>query len=430
MLKNAALNLGKLNTPIGGIACLREPRCRYALMLNDTRIRSARPADTPKKLFDGGGLFLLITPVGSRLWRLKYRFRGKEKLLSLGAYPRTSLKDARVKREEAKALLTRGIDPGAKKKAERYATGDTFEALTREWFARHGPTLAPGHADKIIRRFERDIFPWLGSTPVADVTPRLVLETLKHIESRGVLETARRAKQNIGQVMRYAVVTGRADRDPTQDLKGALPPLKEDRHFPAFTDPAEVAKLLRALDAFKGSFQVACALRLAPLVFVRPGELRTAKWQDIDFPRAEWRFITSKIRTEHLVPLSRQAIAILQSLYPLTASTGLVFPGRDLTKPMSEVTINAALQRLGFDTKTEITAHGFRAMARTLLHEQLGFPPEVIEHQLAHRVPDRLGTAYNRTRFIERRRVMMQAWADYLDKLKAGAEGTSLHRVA
>jgi len=191
-----------------------------------------------------------------------------------------------------------------------------------------------------------------------------------------------------------------------------------------------VAALLRALDAFKGSFQVACALKLAPLVFVRPGELRTAQWQDIDFPRAEWRFIASKTRMDHIVPLSRQAVAILQILFPLTASTGWVFLGRDFSKPMSEVTINAALQRLGFDTKTEITAHGFRAMARTLLHEQLGFPPEVIEHQLAHRVPDRLGTAYNRTRFLEQRRVMMQTWADYLDRLKAEAERTSLHQVA
>jgi integrase len=395
--------------------------------LNDSRIRSARPADKPKKLFDGGGLFLFITPNGGKFWRVKYKFQSKEKLLSLGAYPHVSLKDARTQRDEAKALLAKGIDPGEKKKAEHYASAHTFEAVTREWFARHGPTLAPGHADKIIRRFERDVFPWLGSQPVADVTPRRVLEVLRYIESRGTLETAHRAKQNIGQVMRYAVATGRAERDPTQDLKGALPALKEDRHFPAFTDPAKVGALLRALDAFKGSFQVACALKLAPLVFVRPGELRTAKWQDIDFPRAEWRFITSKTRMDHLVPLSRQAIAILQSLFPFTSSTGWVFPGRDFTKPMSEVTINAALQRLGFDTKTEMTAHGFRAMARTLLHEQLGFQPEVIEHQLAHRVPDRLGAAYNRTRFLEQRKTMMQAWADYLEQLKAG---TPLHRVA
>lgn len=399
-------------------------------LLNDSRIRVVRPSDKPKKLFDGGGLFLFIAPTGGKLWRMKYRFQGKEKLLSFGAYPHISLKDARTKRDEAKALLAQGIDPGEKKKAEQRATAHTFEAVTREWFARHGATLAPGHADKIIRRFERDIFPWLGSQLVAEVTPRRVLEVLRYIESRGTLETAHRAKQNIGQVMRYAVATGRAERDSTQDLKGALPALKEDRHFPAFTDPAQVAALLRSLDAFRGSFQVACALKLAPLVFVRPGELRTAKWQDIDFPRAEWRFLTSKTRMDHLVPLSRQTLAILQSLFPLTSSTGWVFPGRDFTKPMSEVTINAALQRLGFDTKTEITAHGFRAMARTLLHEQLGFQPEVIEHQLAHRVPDRLGTAYNRTRFLEQRRVMMQAWADYLDRLKAGAEGTSLHRVA
>lgn len=398
------------------------------MLLTDSRIRAARPAEKPQKLFDGGGLFLLIAPTGGKLWRMKYRFSGKENTLSFGPYPAVSLKDARTKRDEAKALLARGVDPAKKKKAEQQAAAHTFEAVAREWFARHSPTLAPGHTDKIIRRFERDIFPWLGGLPVADVTPRLVLEALRYIESRGALETAHRAKQNIGQVMRYAVATGRADRDPTQDLRGALPALKEDRHFPAFTDPAQVGALLRATDAFKGSFQVACALKLAPLVFVRPGELRTAKWQDIDFPRAEWRFLTSKTRLEHLVPLSRQAITILQSLFPFTSATGWVFPGRDFTKPMSEATINAALQRLGFDTKTEITGHGFRAMARTLLHEQLGFPPEVIEHQLGHRVPDRLGTAYNRTRFLEQRRVMMQTWADYLDRLKA--EGTRVDAVA
>jgi integrase len=341
-----------------------------------------------------------------------------------------SLKDARTHRDAAKALLAQGIDPAHQRKAAQHAEGNTFEAVTREWFARYVTRLAPGHADKIIRRFERDIFPWLGRSPVADITPPQILEVLRHIEERGVLETAHRAKQNIGQVLRYAVATGRAVRDSTQDLRGALPPRPKDHHFAAFTTPSEVTAFLRAIDAFRGSLPVACALRLAPLLFVRPGELRTARWDDIDLEAAEWRFTTSKRKTDHLVPLARQAVALLRDLAPLTQPTGWVFPGRDLAKPMSEVAINAALQRLGFNTKTEITGHGFRAMARTLLHERLGFPPEVIEHQLAHKVPDVLGAAYNRTRFIEQRRTMMQAWGDYLDRLKAGGDVTSAPRVA
>lgn len=273
------------------------------------------------------------------------------------------------------------------------------------------------------------MFPWLGGKPIADISPPEILATVRRIEARGVLETAHRAMQNIGQIFRYAVADGMAARDPSADLRGALPPSKGG-NFAALTEPSAVGELLRAIDGFRGSLQVQCALRLAPLLFVRPGELRQALWADIDLDAAQWRYVTSKTKTEHIVPLSTQAVAILRELEPLSSHRGHVFPGRDPKKAMSEAAINAALRRMGYDTKTEITGHGFRAMARTIIHEELGVAPEIIEHQLAHRVPDALGTAYNRTKFLKERKAMMQTWADYLDKLKAGADVLPLHRVA
>jgi integrase len=263
------------------------------------------------------------------------------------------------------------------------------------------------------------VFPWLGDRAVAEIKPTEVLAVIQRIEQRGTIDTAHRALQNCGQVFRYAVATGRAERDPTGDLRGALPPLRHE-HFASITEPAKVAEMLRAFDAFAGTFVVKCALRLAPLLFVRPGELRQAKWAEFDLDRAEWRYVVSKTKTDHLVPLATQAVALLRELYQLTGSREYVFPGRDPSKPMSGAAINAALRRMGFDTKTEITGHGFRAMARTILDEQLRFRDRVIEQQLAHKVPDPLGTAYIRTKFLEDRIVMMQAWADYLDALKAG----------
>lgn len=371
------------------------------MALTDPAIKKAKPTDKPYKLSDGGGLFLVVTPAGGRLWRLKYRFDGNEK------------------------LLADGIDPGELKKAtktqQRARAADSFEAIAREWYAKHSPGWAASHASKIIRRLERDVFPWIGGKPVADLTAPEILATMRRIESRGTLETAHRALQNCGQVFRYAVSTGRPERDPTGDLRGALPPWRAE-HFASITEPRDVAALLRAIDAFKGSLQVACALRLSPLLFVRPGELRRARWADIDMDAGEWRYHVSKTKTEHIVPLAPQALAILRELEPLSGHREHVFPGREPTKPMSEAAINAALRRMGYDTKTEITGHGFRAMARTLLHEELGFAPEAIEHQLAHKVPDTLGAAYNRTKFLAERRRMMTAWADYLDRLKAGAD--------
>ena len=399
--------------------------------LSDPAIKKAKPEAKTYKLTDGGGLYLLVKEAG-KYWRLDYRHGDKRKTLALGVYPDVTLARAREKRDEAKKLLADGIDPGELKRATKTQNAEratnSFEAVAREWYAKHAPGWAAGHSDKVIRRLERDVFPWIGGKPIADLAAPDVLAVLRRIESRGVLETAHRAQQNCGQVFRYAVATGRAVRDPTADLRGALPPWKK-ANFASITDPRAVGELLRAIDGFKGSLPVACALRLAPLLFVRPGELRAAKWADFDLDAGEWRYLVSKTKTEHVVPLAPQALAILRELHPLSGHRAHVFPGRDPTKPMSDAAINAALRRMGYDTKTEITGHGFRAMARTIIHEELGFKPEVIEHQLAHRVPDSLGTAYNRTKFLKDRRAMMDAWANYLDRLKAGADVVELRRA-
>ena len=403
------------------------------MALSDTAIRTAKPTDKPYKLSDEKGLFLLITVNGAKYWRLKYRFNGKEKLLSFGTYPDTGLKDARERREAARKLLANGIDPGENRKVQKAAklerAENSFEVIAREWFAKYRDTWAPSHSDKIITRLENDVFPWIGGKPVTDITAPVVLDVLRRIEGRGTLDTAHRAKGNISQVMRYAIATGKAERDPCPDLRGALPPAKES-NFASITDPVKVAELLRAMDAFSGTFVVKSALLLAPMLFVRPGELRSAEWAGFDLDKAEWCYFVSKTKTDHVVPLASQAVDILKELHQLTGHGRYVFPGRDPQKAMSEAAVNAALRRMGYDTKTEITGHGFRAMARTILHEVLHQRPEVIEHQLAHAVPDALGTAYNRTLFLKERKTMMQLWADYLDKLKAGAEVIPLHGSA
>lgn len=395
------------------------------MTLSNVEIKNARPGERAVKLFDGGGLYLEIAPSGGKLWRLKYRFDGKEKRLSLGRYPEISLADARKRREAARELLADGVDPSEDrkaKKAERAARlENNFETIAREWFEKNAPNWAPTHADKIIKRLENDVFPWLGKRPIADISAPELLKVLRRIEERGAVDTAHRAHQNCGQVLRYAVATGRATRDPSGDLRGALPAAKH-QHFAALTEPVQIGGLLRAIDAFEGTFVVQCALCLAPMVFVRPGELRKARWADINLEKAEWTYIVSKTKTDHLVPLSTQAVAILRDLHAKTGHREHVFPGRNPRKPMSDMAVNAALRRLGYDTRTEITGHGFRAMARTILHQELNFAPELIEHQLAHRVPDSLGAAYNRTKFIEQRRAMMQSWSDYLERLKVGAQ--------
>jgi len=375
------------------------------------------------KLFDERGLYLEVSPSGGKWWRLKYRFDGKEKRLSLGVYPDVGLKDARARRDSARRLLSEGVDPSANRKAQRSTSSEhaanSFEVIAREWFERYSPNWVPSHASRIIRRLERDIFPWIGKAAVADLTPPQVLEVVRRIEDRGALETAHRALQNCGQVFRFAVATGRAERDATADVRGALPPVKAG-HFSAVTDPAQVAEMLRVLDSYRGTVTVRCALRLAPLVFVRPGELRHAQWSDIDLEDAEWHYTVTKTNTPHIVPLSRQAVDALSELEPLTGDGRYVFPSaRSADRPMSDNAILAAMRRMGIE-KSQITGHGFRAMARTILDEVLGFRPDYIEHQLAHTVRDPNGRAYNRTAHLAERRKMMQAWADYLDELKAG----------
>jgi integrase len=393
--------------------------------LTDTAIRKAKPGDKPVKMYDERGLFLVLTPAGGKLWRLKYRFMEKEKLLALGSYPDVGLAEAREKRDAARKMLANEIDPGEHRKitktmkAERAA--NSFEAVAREWFAKHSPTWAAGHSEKIIRRLERDVFPWVGGRPIAEITAPILLAVLRRIEERGAVETAHRAKQNAGQVFRYAIATGRAERDPSADLRGALTPWKP-QHYSAITDPKEIAPLLRAIDGFTGTLPVKTALILAPLLLVRPGELRQAEWAEIDLEAATWNIPAEKMKTRaaHLVPLPRQAVEALLVLHPLMGRNRFVFPGvRDHAHPMSENTVNMALRRMGYP-KEVMTGHGFRAMARTVLDEVLGYPPHIIEQQLAHAVRDPLGRAYNRTSHLKQRQEMLQAWADYLGRLKAG----------
>jgi integrase len=407
------------------------------MALSNTAILNAKARDKTYKLYDELGLFLQVTPSGGKWWRFKYRFAEKEKLLSLGIYPEISLAEARNRRDEARKLLAQRppIDPSQTRKAEKehfqFKTANTFEAIAREWVDSHMRNGSASHRERTLRRFELYLFPWIGSKPIADIVAPEILSAIKRVQSQNKLETAHRILQAAGQVFRYGVQHGRALRDVTADLKGALPS-PQIKHMPSFTDPKEVAELLRAIDGFTGTFTVQTALRLAPLVFVRPSELRTARWSDIDLDTGEWSYRVSKTKTDHLVPLSKQAIILLRDIQPLSGHGDFVFMGgHDPKKPMSEAAINAALRRMGYDTKTQITGHGFRAMARTILHERLNIDPHIIEHQLAHSVPDALGEAYNRTKFIDQRRLMMQQWADYLDELKSGAKIISISgRVA
>ena len=401
--------------------------------LTDTAIKNATSTAKPFKLFDERGLFLLVTPSGGKWWRLKYRHDAKEKMLSMVVYPDVPLKAARDRRDTARKLLADGIDPGEHRKAAKSARADraanSFEVIAREWFAKHQPNWVEQHASRIIRRFERDVFPMIGGKPITEVNAPTLLAVVRKIEARGALETAHRALGDCGQVFRYAVATGRAERDPSGDLRGALPPVKGE-HFSAITEPKRVAQLLREIDGYTGTFTVKCALRLAPMVFVRPGELRSAKWADIDLGAGEWRYMVTKTQTQHIVPLATQAVTILRELQALTSASAYVFPSaRSWQRPMSDNAILAALRRLGV-AKDEMSGHGFRAMARTILDEVLGVRPDFIEHQLAHAVRDPNGRAYNRTAHLPERCKMMQQWADYLDKLKAGAEVIPLHGSA
>ena len=392
------------------------------MALTDKAIKALKPGPKARKAADEKGLFLLVNPDGSLYWRLKYRVGGREKLLSVGVYPQTGLALARRKRDEARSLLAAGIDPSASRQAEKIAKADSFEAVAREWLAKESGAWTPAHTKKVRQRLENDVFPILGSRPVDDLKAPEILAAVKRIVNRGAVETAHRALWCIGQVMRFAVATGRASSDPTPSLRGALPTAKPD-HFAAIVEPVALGELLRAMDAFKGAPATKAALLLAPRLFVRPKELRSMEWSEIDFDAEGgplWSIPGEKMKggNPHIVPLSTQAVAIIRELEPHTSRSRFVFPNaRSAQRPMSEVAVLAALRRLGYESGT-VTGHGFRATARTLLDEVLGYPPHLIEHQLAHSVRDPLGRAYNRTTHLAERRAMMQRWSDYLEGLR------------
>jgi integrase len=389
-------------------------------MLTNAVISGAKPREKPFKLSDGGGLYLLVNPSGSRWWRFKFRVHGRENLLSLGIFPEVPLREARELRDEARRDLRKGIDPAAKRRTARMAGGETFKAIAQEWFDKFSPNWAHSYSSKVIRRLEICVFPWIGKMPISQIKAPDLLSCLRRVEARGKLGTAHRALQVCGRVFRYAVATGRAERDPSGDLRGALPP-KQEKHHASFTDPASLAGLLRAIDAYDGSAVVRNALRLAPMVFVRPGELRAAEWKEFNLDTGEWRIGVErmKMRVQHIVPLSRQAVAILREMQPMTGAGRFVFPSpRTGTRPLSDNGMLAALRRMGFE-RGVLTVHGFRSTASTLLNEH-GWNLDAIERQLAHSERDGVRAAYNYAEYLPERRKMMQFWSDYLDNLRAG----------
>ncbi len=390
--------------------------------LTDTKARNAKPTDKDYKITDERGLYLLVKKNGGKYWRLKYRFAGKERLLALGVYPDISLAEARKARDEARNTVANGIDPmetkRALKQAKTEAAANSFEVIAYEWLSKRGEKSESG--DKRLKRLlEKDLFPSLGGRPVAEITPPELLKALRRIESRGAVETAHRAKQYAGQIFRYAIATGRADRDPSVDLKGALATPTET-HFAAITDPHQVGRLMASIESYQGTPVVKAALKLSPLLFCRQGELRHLLWSEINWEekRIELPAEKMKMKQPHIIPLSRQALAILEDLQPITGKGKYVFPSaRGFSRPLSENGVRTALRSLGYDNDT-MTPHGFRATARTLLDEVLGFRIEWIEQQLAHAVKDANGRAYNRTKYLDKRHDMMQKWADYLDTLR------------
>jgi len=396
------------------------------MKLTDTEVRNARPTDKPRKLFDGDGLYLLISPTGHRAWRFKYYIGGHEKHLHFGRYPEISLKAARERRLEARRALEMGKDPAEIQKAQQAARSATFETLTTEWLEVQRNKLTMKTYENKRDRFVDFVFPYLGKRPIAEIKALDVLEVLRRIEKRGRHETAHRVRSECGNVFRYAVVTGRAERDPTGDLRGAIAAVVP-RNRPAIVDPVRIGELMRAIQGYRGDVSSEFALKLLPLVFVRPGELRLAEWPEFNLAAAEWRIPAArmKMRELHVVPLSSQALALLRELQALTGSGRLVFPSiRSRDRAISDNTINAALRRLGF-SGDEMVAHGFRSMASTCLNEQ-GWHPDLIELQLAHAERNEVRGAYNRAQRLAERRKMMQAWADYLDALRAGEPQSAL----
>lgn len=395
------------------------------MALKDTAIRTAKPTDKAWKLTDEKGLYLLVQPSGVKLWRMNYRFEGKQKTLSFGTYPDTGLKLARDKRDDARKQLAEGIDPGAARKQEkqqrRAAQGNTFEIVAREWMKKKGAKWSVSYRSKTTAALERHAFPSIGGKPITDITAPEILATLRAIEGRGTVDMAHRIQQHCGAVFRFAISEGRAISDPTPSLKGALTTVKQE-HYAALTDPKDFAQLLRDIDGYRGEAVTRAAMQFMALVFQRTQEVRFAEWSQFDMEAALWRIPAGvmKMREEHLVPLSKQAIAVLEGLRPLTGNGRLVFPSTtNRDRPISENTVTYALARMGY--KGRMTGHGFRSVASTMLNEQ-GYRHDVIERQLAHCERNQVRAAYNKAQYLPERTTMMQAWADYLDKLKAGAE--------
>lgn len=387
--------------------------------LTNVEIKNAKPREKPYKLWDGGSLYVEVMKTGSKLWRWKYRFNKSENRFSIGPYPEISIKQAREARDGARALLRSGIDPNAHKKATQSKTADdTFEVLALEWHTGRSRVWSSIHSKNVIDRLTRNVFPYAGRIPIAEITVPELLKILRRIEDRGANETAHRVLGNISEVYRYAIASGKAERNIALDIKGALQPVVKT-HLPAITEPKRVGELLRMIDGYSGTLPVQCALKLAPLVFVRPAELRNARWSEIDLESREWRYVITKTATPHIVPLCNQAINILKTLQPLTGNSAFVFPNaRSRLRPMSNNAVLAAMRRMEI-SKDEMCGHGFRAMAKTILIEELGYSEALTGLQLAHKRKDPLGNAYNRTTFIRERTKMMQEWADYLDGLKS-----------
>lgn len=392
------------------------------MALTDTFVKQTKEAG---KHFDGGGLYLHVKDAG-KYWRMDYRFLGKAKTLALGVYPAVGLAKARQRREKARELLADGIDPSTAKKEEKKAkaaaAANTFEAVAAQWLKATAANRAVSTQGKVANWLQKDINPYIGAMPISSIGPRDVLAVGRKMEARQVFDSAKRIVQICGQVFRYAVAEGTAERDVTTDLRGALQHANK-KHFAAITEPKQAGELMRSIFAYTGHPYTVAALKLSPLVFVRPGELRTAEWAEIDLDAAEWRIPGGKMKmkVDHLVPLSTQAVEILRGIQPITGHGQYVFPSlRTGERPMSENTINAALRGMGY-AKEVHSAHGFRAMARTVMDEVMGERVDLIEHQLAHAVKDANGRAYNRTAHLPARKEMMQRWADYLDKLRIGA---------
>jgi integrase len=393
------------------------------MKLTAAQVKNAKPKDKPYKLSDGHGMYLLVNPNGSKYWRLKYRYFGKEKVLALGVYPKLPLTDARKERDVGKALLDEGVDPTQAKKTKKLAgneaAANSFEVVATEWFKTKMCDRSKNHQVRTMRALEKDLFPQIGKQPISKIGAPELLLALRKIEARGAIETAHRAKQTAGQIFRFAIATGLAERDPSADLKGALMNPKK-KHLAAITEPKEVSKLLVAIDGFRGTTVVKTALLLSPLLFCRPGELRHMEWTEINWEKERWEIPAAKMKMkqQHIVPLSRQALELLQEIQKLTGRGTYVLPSaRGASRPLSENGVRTALRTLGYDNDT-MTPHGFRAMARTILDEVLGYRVDWIEHQLAHAVKDANGRAYNRTAHLEGRKNMMQGWSDYLDQLR------------